>query len=110
MASTKKQPPSDRTDSDAGPTADSDIATYKADLWRANRDLSPEDIARVADAYHAWRGKEGPKTSATASAAHLQKPGLDAYADVPGFCKRASIVRGNLVVFNIKGNRYRLRI
>ena len=42
---------------------------------RANRDLSPEDIARVADAYHAWRGKGG----------------IDPYADVPGFCKSASL-------------------
>lgn len=42
---------------------------------RAHRDLSAEEIARVADTYHAWRGKEG----------------LDAYADVPGFCKSASL-------------------
>ncbi len=42
---------------------------------RANRDLSAEDIARVADTYHAWRGKAG----------------LAAYADVPGFCKSASL-------------------
>ena len=34
---------------------------------RANRDLSAEEIARVANTYHAWRGKEG----------------LDAYADIP---------------------------
>ena len=42
---------------------------------RANRDLSAEDIARVANTYHAWRGKEG----------------LDAYADIPGFCKSAGL-------------------
>ena len=42
---------------------------------RTRRDLSPEDIARVADTYHAWRGKDG----------------LDEYADVPGFCKSASL-------------------
>ena len=42
---------------------------------RTRRDLSPEDIARVADTYHAWRGEEG----------------LDEYADVPGFCKSATL-------------------
>ena len=39
---------------------------------RTHRDLSPEDIARVADTYHAWRSGEG-------------------YDDVPGFCKSASL-------------------
>ena len=42
---------------------------------RAHRDLSAEEIARVAETYHAWRGKGG----------------LDAYADVPGFCKSAGL-------------------
>ena len=40
-------------------------------LDRTRRDLSAEDIARVADTYHAWRGKDG----------------MGDYADVPGFCK-----------------------
>ena len=42
---------------------------------RANRDLSAEEIARVANTYHAWRGKEG----------------LDDYADIPGFCKSTGL-------------------
>ena len=44
---------------------------------RTHRDLSPEDIARVADAYHAWRSGEGV--------------GVGEYTDVSGFCKRASL-------------------
>ena len=44
-------------------------------LDRTRRDLSQEDIARVADTYHAWRGKDG----------------LDEYGDAPGFCKSASM-------------------
>ncbi|MDE2887859.1 MAG: class I SAM-dependent DNA methyltransferase [Gemmatimonadota bacterium] len=42
---------------------------------RTRRDLSPEDIARIADTYHAWRGGEGSGK----------------YAGVPGFCKSASL-------------------
>lgn len=38
---------------------------------RTHRELTDEDIARIADTYHAWRGEE--------------KAGE--YADIPGFCK-----------------------
>jgi len=37
---------------------------------RVHRELSEEDIARIADTYHRWRGD-----------------GDGAYEDVPGFCK-----------------------
>ena len=40
---------------------------------RTRRDLSPEDIARIAGTYHAWRGDRGE------------------YADVPGFCKSTTL-------------------
>jgi type I restriction enzyme M protein len=40
---------------------------------RVHRELSDDDIARIADTYHRWRGD-----------------GEGAYADVPGFCKSAT--------------------
>ncbi|MCB2055900.1 MAG: SAM-dependent DNA methyltransferase [Geminicoccaceae bacterium] len=39
---------------------------------RTRRELTPDDVARVANTYHRWREGEG-------------------YADVPGFCKAASL-------------------
>ena len=42
---------------------------------RTHRELSDEDIARIAETYHAWRAK-GRKTP---------------YQDVPGFCKSATL-------------------
>ena len=41
---------------------------------RTHRDLSAEDIARIAGAYHSWRGSDAAGD----------------YADIPGFCKSAT--------------------
>jgi type I restriction enzyme M protein len=42
---------------------------------RTHRELTDEDIARIANTYHAWRGEEE----------------VGEYADVPGFCKSAPL-------------------
>ena len=42
---------------------------------RTHRELTGDDIAHIADTYHAWRGEEE----------------AGAYTDVPGFCKSASL-------------------
>ncbi len=42
---------------------------------RTHRALTDEDIARIADTYHAWRGE----------------PDAGKYEDIPGFCKRATL-------------------
>ena len=57
---------------------------------RTRRDLSAEDIARVADTYHAWRN--GSRHSREGGNPEGQGEGeTDAYADVPGFCKSATL-------------------
>lgn len=42
---------------------------------RTRRELSDADVQKIADAYHAWRGE----------------PNADAYEDISGFCKSASL-------------------
>ena len=42
---------------------------------RTHRELTDEDIARIADTYHAWRGEKG----------------AGEYANTPGFCKAAAL-------------------
>ncbi|MGO8684477.1 MAG: N-6 DNA methylase, partial [Thermoleophilia bacterium] len=44
---------------------------------RTHKELSDEDIARIAGTYHAWRGEPGAQ-------------GTAGYADVPGFSKSAT--------------------
>jgi type I restriction enzyme M protein len=49
---------------------------------RTHRELTEEDIARIAGTYHAWRlpaGKAGGEKD------------VGEYADVPGFCKSATL-------------------
>ena len=52
-----------------------DARTLGRMVDRTHRELTDEDIARIAGTYHAWRGEEGAGD----------------YADVPGFCKAASL-------------------
>ena len=55
---------------------------------RTRRDLSPEDIARVADTYHAWRGRPVDSPHPLGEG---QSEGVAVYSDLPGFCKSASL-------------------
>ncbi len=42
---------------------------------RSHKELTAEDIKRIADTYHAWRGEKG----------------CGEYEDIPGFCKSATL-------------------
>ena len=42
---------------------------------RVHRDLTDEEIARIAKVYHAWRGEKGAAQ----------------YVDLPGFCKSVTV-------------------
>jgi type I restriction enzyme M protein len=61
---------------------------------RAERDLTTEDIVRIGDTYHAWRGSE----SATAK-------GLS-YEDVAGFCKSATLAEIKEADYALAPGRY----
>lgn len=57
---------------------------------RVHRELSDEDIARIARTYHAWRGEKGAGT----------------YADVAGFCKSATLEEVGAHDFVLTPGRY----
>jgi type I restriction enzyme M protein len=58
---------------------------------RTHRELTDEDIARIATTYHAWRGEPlGPSGSSPAPLAMLERGG-PRYCDIPGFCKSATL-------------------
>ncbi|MBI1758771.1 MAG: type I restriction-modification system subunit M [Actinobacteria bacterium] len=61
---------------------------------RAERALSDEDIAKIADTYHAWRG--------THSAA---RKGMT-YEDMPGFCKSATLAEIKVADYALTPGRY----
>jgi type I restriction enzyme M protein len=56
-------------------------------VTRTHKELSNEEIQRIAGTYHAWRGSR----SSSGSDPTGLTPGVPAYADVPGFCKSATL-------------------
>ncbi len=57
---------------------------------RTHRELTDDDLAKIAGAYHAWRGDNGSRP----------------YADVPGFARSASIEDIRNHKYNLVPGRY----
>ena len=54
---------------------------------RTHRELTREDIARIADTYHAWHNR----VRSSSKGEDRVEGGADEYADTPGFCKSAAL-------------------
>jgi len=57
---------------------------------RVHRELTDEDIRKIADNYHAWRAKRDA-TNADVPLPLAEERRLPPYGDVPGFCKSATL-------------------
>lgn len=58
-----------------GETLFIDARKFGTMVDRTHKELTVEDLARIASTYHSWRGE----------------PGAGKYADVPGFCKSVKL-------------------
>ncbi len=57
---------------------------------RVHRELTDEDIRKIADTYHAWRAKRNIAGAETNPVLEEER-NLPPYEDIPGFCKSATL-------------------
>ncbi len=67
---------------------------------RRNRDLSADDITKIANTYHEWRNK--PVIARSDEGATWQSP----YKDIQGFCKSATIEEVRKLNYVLTPGRY----
>lgn len=60
-------------------------------ISRTQRELTDEDIARIADTYHLWRGEAVHPSPVGRGAGGEGSGPRNAYEDIPGFCKSATL-------------------
>ncbi len=58
---------------------------------RTHRELTDEDVTRIAETYHAWRSNLPLPTPPSPLTGEGRGEGARSYTDVPGFCKSATI-------------------
>jgi type I restriction enzyme M protein len=58
---------------------------------RVHRELTNDDLAKIAGTYHAWRGDPVPPSPASGRGAGGEGEGAIEYKDIPGFCKSATL-------------------
>ena len=69
-----------------GETLFIDARKLGAMIDRVHRELTDEDIRKIADTYHAWRGDVGADQRVRPKRGDTQ---VAPYEDIPGFCKSA---------------------
>ncbi len=70
---------------------------------RRNRDLSPDDINKIASTYHNWRSKPSPLHP---SPTGRGKEGEGVYIDIAGFCKSETLERVKELNYVLTPGRY----